>query len=135
MIPGTDFTPVVEKGYKDFLLGPIIVSIIITVIIFFLGSPQAAKGVFQGFVIGMLDIVIMTTGMRKALPFREEPKKGLSVMKRYRWYRIISASSLVVLLLKQGMNVTGVFIGLLLMHIFLIFNLILITYRLNKGKA
>ena len=89
MVPGTDFTPVVEKGYKDFLLVPVILSLIIIVVVLFVGSPQAAKQIFQGSVIGTLDIIIMITGMRKALPFKEEPRKGLLVMKRYRWYRII----------------------------------------------
>ena len=53
-------------------------------------------------------------------------------MKRHRWYRIVAVSSIVVLLLRQGANVAGVCIGLLLIHIFLLFNLTIIAYQLNN---
>lgn len=53
-------------------------------------------------------------------------------MKRHRWYRVLSASSIIILLLRQGANVAGVCMGLLLIHIFLLFNLTIIAYQLNK---
>lgn len=77
----------------------------------------------------------MFAGIKKALPYVKEPEKGLSIMKRYRWYRIFSASTLVVLMLKLKYPAFGVCVGFLLIHIFLIINLTFIAYRLDKEET
>lgn len=127
-----DFSPLLIGGYKKFVVGPALWSVPILALVYFLGYKAFAISFFYGIIIGLLDNVIMITGMRKALPYDKDPQRGLAIMKRYRVYRIISASTLVVLLLKQGHNVVGTCIGLLLTHIFLIINLTIIAYRLNK---
>ncbi len=132
---GTDLTSLIKSGNKKFLILPVIGSAVITLLLLVLGQKLWALGLLRGFVLGIVDAVIMITGIRKSLPYVNEPEKGLRVMKRYRWYRLIAVSSIILLLLKQGADVLGVFIGLLLIHIFLIFNLIFIAYRLNKKET
>lgn len=131
-----DLSPLIQGGYKRFVVRPVIWSLPILVLIYFLGHTDFAVSFFRGIVIGTLDTIIMMHGIRKAMPYKDEPRKGLAIMKRYRLYRIISASSILVLLLKQGSGVAGACLGLLLIHIFLIINLTIIAYRLNKvGNA
>ncbi len=131
-----DLSPLIQGGQWRFILRLLFSSLPILVLIHFMGYPDFALSFFRGVVIGTLDTVIMMHGIRKAMPYKDNPKKGLDIMKRYRLYRIISASSLIVLLLKQGSDVAGACLGLLLTHIFLIINLTIIAYRLNKvGNA
>lgn len=132
MMMSFDLSPLIQGGYKRFVVRPVIWSVPILVLIYFLGHIEFAVSFFRGIVIGTLDTIIMMHGIRKAMPYKDEPRKGLAIMKRYRLYRIISASSIIVLLLKQGSNVAGACLGLLLIHIFLIINLTIIAYRLNK---
>jgi hypothetical protein len=56
-------------------------------------------------------------------------------MKRFRWVRRITAGALVIVMLKLKYHVFGVCMGFLLIHIFLIFNLIFIAYQLNKKQG
>ena len=127
-----DLSPLIQGGYKKFVIGPAICSLPFILLAYFMGYPDFALSLFRGVVIGSLDAIIMLTGVRKAMPYKEDPEKGLSIMRRYRLYRILSASSIVVLLLKQGSSVAGACLGLLLTHILLIINLTIIAYRLNK---
>lgn len=128
-----DLSPLIRGGYKKFIIGPALGAAPLILLAYFLGYNDFAVSLFRGVVIGLLDVVIMLTGIRKAMPYTDEPEKGLKIMKRYRMYRIISASSIVVLLLKQGSSVAGACLGLLLIHILLIFNLTIIAYRLNQS--
>ena len=112
-----DLSPLIQGGYKRFVVRPALWSLPVLVLIYFMGYPDFALSFFRGIVIGTL---------------KDQPRKGLAIMKRYRLYRIISASSLIVLLLKQGSGVAGACLGLLLTHILLIINLTIIAYRLNK---
>ena len=127
-----DLSPLIQGGYKRFVVRPVLWSLPVLVLKYFMGFHDFALSFFRGIVIGTLDTIIMMHGIRKAMPFKDQPRKGLAIMKRYRLYRIISASSLIVLLLKQGSGVAGACLGLLLTHILLIINLTIIAYRLNK---
>lgn len=127
-----DLAPLIQGGYKKFVIGPALGALALVALAYFLGYPDFALSLFRGVVIGSLDTVIMMTGVRKAMPYVDDPRKGLGIMRRYRMYRLLSASSLIVLLLKQGNSVAGACIGLLLIHIFLIINLTIIAYRLNQ---
>ena len=127
-----DFTPVVRGSYKRFLMLPACIGLVMVIALQVLGHPEAALSLFRGFVVGLLDTVILVRGMKKALPYVKDPQLGLAIMKRHRWYRVLSASSIIILLLRQGANVAGVCMGLLLIHIFLLFNLTIIAYQLNK---
>ncbi len=127
-----DLSPLIQGGYKKFVVGPVIWSLPILVLVYFSGYPDFALSLFRGTAIGVLDVIIMMAGVRKSMKHSDNPKKGLAIMRRFRWYRLISASTLIILLLKQGSNVAGACLGLLLMHIFLIINLTIIAYRLNQ---
>ena len=128
-----DLAPLILGGYKKFVMMPALWSVPIVAAAFFSGHGDFAVSLARGVVIGSLDTIIMITGIRKALPYKDQPKKGLAIMRRYRWYRIISASSIIILLLKQGSSVAGAVLGLLLIHTFYIINLTIIAYRLNKA--
>lgn len=129
---GFDLAPLLKEGYKRFLVAPALAGLALSVLVFLMGYPVGSQALFRGCILGLLDGVIMLHGIRKALPYDKDPQKGLAIMRRYRWYRVASAGSIIILLLKQGHNVAGVFIGLLLIHIFLIINLTFIAYRLNQ---
>lgn len=130
-----DLGSLIKAGYKEFVFRPIVWSVPVLLLLYVVGLQEFAIAMFKGVVIGVLDIIIMMTGVRRAMPYSDEPKKGLAIMKRYRWYRIAAASSIIILLLRQGFDVIGTCIGLLLTHIFLIINLTIIAKRLNKGGA
>lgn len=128
-----DFTPVVKaKGNK--LVGKMLLWCLPVVLLVGLWDRSWGFSLLQGLVIGAADTLILFRGINKALPYVEEPEKGLKVMKRYRWYRVIAASSVIIMLLKRGSGAVGAFSGLLLMHILLITQLILFAYRLNKEE-
>ncbi|MDY6028809.1 MAG: hypothetical protein SPI71_00875 [Acidaminococcaceae bacterium] len=130
-----NLAPLIREGYKSFILLPAVLGIFFAGTVWFSGYPLFARELFRGFVVGLLDIIIMVHGIRRAMAYKDEPEKGLALMRRYRWYRIASAGSIIVLLLKQRVDVTGVCIGLLLTHIFLIINLIIIACRLNRKET
>ncbi|WP_405379178.1 hypothetical protein [Phascolarctobacterium sp.] len=116
-------------------MGPALAGLAFVAVLYGAGKPDWALALFRGIILGLLDTVILIHGIRKAMPYDKEPKKGLVIMRRYRWYRIIAASSIIILLLRQGSAVAGVCLGLLLIHIFLLFNLTFIAYRLNKEET
>ncbi len=130
-----DLTPLLKKGYGPFLKLPLAAGLIVCAGVWGLGCGGVAFSLLRGCVLGLADGAIMLKGIKKALPFKDEPQKGLAIMRRYRWYRVAAASAVIILLLKQGSAVTGVFIGLLLMHIFFIINMIFIAYRLDKEET
>ena len=128
-----DLTPLVTRSCREFLLLPFLAGCILAAAAGIFLSRDIGLGLFRGGVLGTLDAMLMLLGVRKALPYVAEPKKGVRVMRRYGTYRLLAIASIVVLLLKQGFNVAFVLVGLLLMHIFFIFNLTFIAYRLSKG--
>ena len=130
-----DLGPAIKGGYKRFLMGPALAGLAFVAVLYGAGKPDWALALFRGIILGLLDTVILIHGIRKAMPYDKDPKKGLAIMRRYRWYRIIAASSIIILLLRQGSAVAGVCLGLLLIHIFLLFNLTFIAYRLNKEET
>lgn len=130
-----DLAPLLRGGYKRFLTAPALAGLAVAALAYAAISPAWALALFRGCIIGLLDKVIMLHGIRRAMPYEKEPEKGLAIMRRYRWYRVIAASSIIIMLLKQGHDVTGVCIGLLLIHIFLLINLTFIAYQLNKEET
>ncbi len=87
-----------------------------------------ATGLFRGAVLGGLDMVIMFSGMKRALPFVREPERGVRIMRRYRYYRLLALASIILLMLKMKFRVLEVFLGLLLIHIVYIINLLFVAY-------
>lgn len=129
-----DLTPLVQAGgYK--VIGRLFVSAMPLVIAAaLLVGHDFSVSLFRGVVIGVLDTVIMFHGMKRALPYVKNPQKGISIMGRYRIYRLLSAGSIFVLMLRMKYPVFGASLGFLLIHIFLIINLLFFAYRLNNKK-
>lgn len=128
-----DLGPTIKGGYKEFVVRPAFWSVPMVLVAFYAGKAVFASSFIYGIIIGLLDTVIYIAGVKKAMPYSHDPQKGLRIMHRYRWYRIFSISSLLVLLLRRGFDVMGTCVGLLLIHIFSIINLTIIAYRMNKA--
>ena len=130
-----DFTPIIRD--KGMLIAKrlFLMAFPVAVLTFFAVSRPFGVAFLQGIILGIMDTMIMIRGVKKALPYVKVPEKGLSVMRRYRWYRLIAVSSIIVLLLKQHAEVLGAFFGILLTHILLLIQLIFIAYNLNKKST
>lgn len=128
-----DFTPLVTTGYKKVLTRLAIAAFAVACLIKVSGYQDLATGVALGGAIGLIDTLIMFLGIQRSLP-KGEPEAAMKTMKRFRWIRRILAGVLVIVMLKLKYHVFGVCMGFLLIHIFLIFNLIFIAYRLNKKQ-
>lgn len=127
-----DFTPIIQEQGMQIVKRLIFMGFPIAVFSFLLVSKAFGVSFIQGIVLGVMDTLIMFKGIRKALPYVTNPEKGLSIMRRYRWYRLIAVSSIIVMLLKQNAEMLGAFFGILLTHIFLLIQLTFIAYNLNK---
>ena len=127
-----DFTPIVKEQGPQIVKNLLVMGLPIAIICFFLVSKAFGMSFLQGLILGVMDTLIMFRGINKALPHVKNPEKGLAIMRRYRWYRLIAVSSVIVLLLKQNAEVLGAFFGLVLTHIFLLIQLTFIAYNLNK---
>ena len=127
-----DFTPVIQSRRSEILLRMFFMGLPCVILGHFLVAPAFGYALLQGIVIGIMDAMIMMQGIKKALPYVKEPKKGLKIMKRYRWYRLIAISTIILLLLRQNAPVLGTFVGVLLTHILYIFQLTFIAYQLEK---
>ncbi|MCD8360677.1 MAG: hypothetical protein LUC29_07680 [Acidaminococcaceae bacterium] len=130
-----DVTPLIEQGSAKIIMRLAAWSLPFVVRLLVADYREFAVSLFRGVVLGLLDTLIMFAGIKKALPYVELPAKGLGGMRRYKLYRLLSAGSIVVLMLKLKYHVFGVCVGFLLIHIFLIINLIFIAYRLDKEET
>lgn len=124
--------PLIANGYTKIALLPAALGLPIVFFLWFCGKRDWAVGLAFGLLLGFLDNLIMLMGVKKAMPYADDPKKGFKIQRRYRWMRIISAGTLIILLSRQGYNVCFAFIGLVLTHIFLIINFTIIAYQLKK---
>ena len=76
---------------------------------------------------GFIDTLMMFRGVRKGMTM--EGEKSLQEMHRTLIKRLAFAVMLVMVMLKLGLSVFGVFMGFILSHIFLLCNLIIIAGR------
>lgn len=130
-----DLTPLlVQRSYK-ILMRLAICSLPFIGLVLMAGHREFGIALFRGVVMGLLDTMIMLAGIKKALPYVNFPEKGLGIMRRYKLYRLFSAGSIIVLMLKLKYPAFGVCMGFLLIHIFLIINLTFIASRLNKKET
>ena len=127
-----DFTPIVQEQGMKVVKQLVLMGLPVAILSFFLVSKAFGMSFLQGVILGVMDTLIMFKGIRKALPYVKTPEKGLAIMRRFRWYRLIAVSSIIVLLLKQNAEVLGAFFGLVLTHIFLLIQLTFIAYNLNR---
>lgn len=130
-----DLTPLVKGGGYKVIFRLFLWSVPLVLILFIFGNHDFAVSFFRGVVIGVMDTVVMFHGMKQALPYVGTPRKGVKIMRRYRYYRLGLAGSIFVLMLRMKYPVFGASLGFLLIHIFLIINLLFFAYRLNKKEA
>lgn len=128
-----DFTPLVTMGYKKVMTRLAVISFAIALVVKIAGYQDFAEGLALGGMVGLIDTLVMFLGIQRSLP-KGEPEAAMKVMKRFRWIRRLTAGILVVVMLKLKFHVLGVCMGFLLVHIFLIFNLIFVAYQLNKKQ-
>ncbi len=129
-----DLTPLVRQGGTPVIIRTALCVLVLAVITRLAGRDEISTGLFRGMVVGALDMVIMCSGARKALAFKDDPERGVKLLKRYRYYRIFAAGSLFVAMLKMKYHVFYVAVGFLLTHIFYILNLIFIACQLQKEE-
>ncbi|CAK7005077.1 hypothetical protein [uncultured Phascolarctobacterium sp.] len=130
-----DLTPLIAKSSNKIIMRLAVWAAPVVLLALGLGYHEFGISLFRGVVMGLLDTMIMFAGIKKALPYVAFPSKGLGVMRRYKLYRLLSAGSIILLMLKLKYPVFGVCVGFLLIHIFLIINLIFIASRLNKAET
>ena len=115
-----DLTPLVKGGGYKVIFRLFLWSVPLVLILFVFGNHDFAVSFFRGVVIGVMDTVVMFHGMKQALPYVGTPRL---------------AGSIFVLMLRMKYPVFGASLGFLLIHIFLIINLLFFAYRLNKKEA
>lgn len=96
-------------------------------VVFCLHGLESARIWAIGCLWGLGDTLLMFNGVRKGTI--KPPEEALAVMQRTMLERLAAGVSIVVVMLKLKLNVFGVFIGFILLHIFLIMNLIIIARR------
>lgn len=124
-----DLTPVIKSGSVKFLTKITASALFFVALITFLGYDKFAEGLFCGVAAAIIDLIILFTGMKRSLPYVNEPKTGLKIMKRFRWLRVFSAAAFIILMLRMKLHVPGAFGGFLLIHILFILNLLFIAYQ------
>lgn len=129
-----DLTPLVRQGGTPIIMRTALCVLVLAVLARLAGFEEVSAGLFRGMVVGALDMVIMCSGARKALPFKNDPERGVKLLKRYRYYRLFAAGSLFVAMLKMKYHVFYVAVGFLLTHIFYILNLLFVACQLNKEE-
>lgn len=130
-----DLTPLMAKHSNKILMQLALWAVPVLLLSYFACTREFTVSLFRGVVLGLLDTLIMFAGIRKALPYAQYPLEGLKIMRRYKVYRMLSAISVFLLMLKMKYYVAGLCIGFLLIHIFLIINLTFVAYRLNKEET
>lgn len=130
-----DLTAIAEKGSTAFVARIAGSGILLSVALWLLLKNAFAYGILCGVLAGAIDLSILFLGIKKALPYVEEPKQGLKVMKRFRWCRVAAAAAFIITMLKMKLAVHGAFCGFLLIHILFILNLLFIAYQHQNERA
>ena len=89
-----DLTPLVKGGGYKVIFRLFLWSVPLVLILFVFGNHDFAVSFFRGVVIGVMDTVVMFHGMKQALPYVGTPRKGVKIMRRYRYYRLGLAGSI-----------------------------------------
>lgn len=103
-------------------------SVLLVTIVFMLTKNFAATGAWTvGCLWGFCDIFLLFRGVRRGM--RESPEASIAEMHRTLLQRLSFAIIAVVVVLKVGLGLFGVFMGFILSHVFLLINLVIITNR------
>lgn len=99
----------------------------VVAVVFCLLGLETARIWAIGCLWGLGDTMLMFNGIRKGM--KKSSAEMLAAMHRTMLERLAAGVSIVVVMLKLKLTVFGVFIGFILLHIFLILNLIIIARR------
>lgn len=86
---------------------------------------------FIGCIIALFDTILVLRGVYKGM--QKNPEASVSYMRKTMFQRVALVLSVVLVMLKLKLSVLGVFLSFILLHIFLVFNLIIIASR-DKAK-
>ena len=117
----------VLASFKTVLFRHAIFSLCVVTLIFCFQGLESSLIWAAGFAWGFIDTLMMFSGVRKGMTLDGE--KSLQEMHRTLIKRLAFAVMLVMVMLKLGLSVFGVFMGFILSHIFLLCNLIIIAGR------
>ncbi len=122
----------VYAAWSKVIIRQSVFSLIALLFIIYFFNLQTAFTWFVGFAAGILDSVVVFMGVRKGM--KENPERAPVIMQKNMFKRMALLFLITFVMLKLGLNAAGLFLGFLLMHIFLLLNLIIITAR-NTQKA
>lgn len=121
----------VYTARKIILYRQIIMTVVITGGIFIKYGAFTSLLWFIGLLLGVFDSFLTFRGVCKGM--EKSIKESVAVMHRTMLIRMSVLLLATIVMLKLELNVIGIYIGFLLMHIFLLINLIIIANRdLNK---
>ena len=83
-----------------------------------------------GCIVAIFDTWLVLQGIFKGA--RKDPKEAVHYMRKTMFRRMLAVIAIVLVMLKLKLSVVGVFISFILLHIFLVLNLIIIACR-NKS--
>lgn len=122
----------VYAAWSTVIIRQAVFSLIALLFIIYFFNLQTAFTWFIGFAAGILDSVVVFMGVRKGM--KKRPEEAPAIMQKNMFKRMALLFLITFVMLKLDLNAAGLFIGFLLMHIFLLVNLIIITAR-NQQKA
>ena len=117
----------VSASLRTVLFRLAVAAVCVVVAVFYLRGIESAGIWAIGCLWGLGDAMLMFNGVRKGII--KPPEQALAVMQKTMLERLAAGVLIVVVMLKLKLNVFGVFIGFILLHIFLILNLIIIARR------
>ncbi len=122
----------VYAAWKSVIIRQAVFSLIALLFIIYFFNLQTAFTWLIGFAAGILDSVVVFMGVKKGM--KHPAEHALAIMHRNMFERMALLFLITFVMLKLDLNAAGLFLGFLLMHIFLLLNLIIITAR-NPKKA
>lgn len=122
----------VYAAWSTIIIRQGVFSIIALLFIIYFFNLQTAFTWFVGFAAGVLDSVVVFMGVKKGMKYPAQ--HALAIMHRNMLERMALLFLITFVMFRLDLNAAGLFLGFLLMHIFLLVNLIIITAR-NQQKA
>ncbi len=124
-----DLTPIVKSGSVKFITKILGCALFFVALMKILGYDKFVTGLLIGVLAATVDLAILFRGMKKSLPYVDNPQQGIKIMKRFRWIRVFTAACFIILMLRMKLYVPGAFCGFLLIHIIYILKLLFIAYQ------
>ena len=123
----------VYAAWSTILLRQAVLTIVIAGGIFIKYDALTASLWLLGLSLGVFDSFLTFRGVRKGM--EQSLKESVAVMHRTMLIRMSVILLSTIVMLKLNLNVIGIYVGFLLMHIFLLINLIIIANRDLKKRA